>query len=77
MKYQEALFKKGDIVTKPSNGFQRLIYKVDHDYRQGMMKVMYYYYSDEYDINGKRTGNFDYTYLTLCSQDHLVRWMKS
>ena len=56
MKTQKPFFSVGDIVTCERNGFRRKIRSIEHEERQGMMKVLYSYYNEQLDegLQGNR-----------------------
>ncbi len=76
MKRQKPKFKEGDIIIKSSNNWKRKIRNIEYEERSGVMKVMYFYYNEELNVLYEATGNFDYSRIGYCSQDHLLSWQK-
>ena len=75
MKVQKAKFRVGDIVVNIRNQWRRLIRDIGYAERSGMIKVMYFYSTEEFNEHYYPTGRFHY-YSHVCGQDHLLTWQK-
>lgn len=76
MKSQIAKFKVGQIVTKDTNNFKRLIVNLYHKERSGILKVIYFYQNELLNDRYEPTGYFDERNMGMCSQDRMVSWLK-
>lgn len=68
-------FEVGNILCD-GRGWRRMIREVKENYLGVAGRYGYSYYNEEIDEHYKTTGAFDRFSLGLCSEAHMLQWMK-
>lgn len=73
-------FKIGEIVEQKIRGWKRKIRYIsfeEHGYEKTKkVRVVYSYYNEKLDTQYQPTGEFDHFNQGVCTEAHLIAWIK-